>query len=284
MVTTQDFDNTYENKWCPGCGNFGILDAMKKAFANLGLAPRDLLLVSGIGQAAKTPHFLNCNYFHTLHGRALPIATGVKAANHDLTVVVNSGDGDCYGEGGNHFMNAIRRNVDLTLLVHNNQVYGLTKGQASPTSKMGFVTKTQPWGVIAEPFNPLKIALNLGAGFVARGFSNNREHLTRLIEDAVRFKGLSLVDIVQPCVTYNKVNTQSWYKKRVFDLYAENHSPDNLEKALAMTDEWEERIPIGVYYRREGPTFTDRLHGLDQGPLIARSYDRGKLERYLSVA
>jgi 2-oxoglutarate/2-oxoacid ferredoxin oxidoreductase subunit beta len=284
MVTTQDFDNTFENKWCPGCGNFGILDAMKAAFVNLGLAPKDLLLVSGIGQAAKTPHFMNCNYFHTLHGRALPIATGVKAANHDLTVVVNSGDGDCYGEGGGHFINAIRRNVDLTLLVHNNQVYGLTKGQASPTSKMGFVTKTQPWGVIAEPFNPLKIALNLGAGFVARGFSNNRTHLTRLIEDAVRFKGLSLVDIVQPCVTYNKVNTHGWYKQRVFDLYAENHVPDDLEKALAMTDEWEDRIPIGIYYRREGPSFTDRLHGLEQGPLISRSYERDKIERYLTVA
>jgi len=282
MVTVQDFDNTYENKWCPGCGNFGILDAMKKAFVTLGLAPKDILLVSGIGQAAKTPHFLNCNYFHTLHGRALPVATGAKTANHDLTVVVNSGDGDCYGEGGNHFLNAIRRNVDLTLLVHNNQVYGLTKGQASPTSKVGFVTKAQRYGVIAEPFNPLKIALTLGAGFVGRGFSNNREHLSRLITDAIRHRGLSLVDIVQPCVTYNKVNTHAWYKQRVFDLYESGHVPDDFDKAIAMAGEWEERIPIGIYYRRESPSYTDRLHGLDQGPLISRVYDPAQVQRFLS--
>ncbi|MFH2129184.1 MAG: 2-oxoacid:ferredoxin oxidoreductase subunit beta, partial [bacterium] len=268
MVALEDFNNDYENKWCPGCGNFGILDAMKQSFTNLGLAPHDILLISGIGQAAKTPHFMKCNMFHTLHGRALAVATGAKIANHDLTIVVNSGDGDCYGEGGNHFLNAIRRNIDLTLLVHNNQVYGLTKGQASPTSRMGFTTSVQRHGVIAQPFNPLTIALNLGAGFVARGFSNDREHTRRLIEDGIRHKGISLIDIVQPCVTYNKVNTHAWYKQRVFDLYADNYVPDSLENALAMAQEWDERIPIGIYYQKEGPTYTDRIGKLDGGPLI----------------
>lgn len=284
MVTTQDFDNDFENKWCAGCGNFGILDAMKKSFSNLGLAPKDVLLISGIGQAAKTPQFLKCNMFHTLHGRALPVATGAKIANHDLTIIVNSGDGDCYGEGGNHFINAIRRNIDLTLLVHNNLVYGLTQGQASPTSKMGFVTKVQNHGVIAEPFNPLTIALTLGAGFVARGFSNNREHTSRLIEDGIKHKGLSLIDIVQPCVTYNKINTHGWYKQRVYDLYENEYVPDNLDKALAMAREWEERIPIGVYYRKEGSTFTDRIKKLADGTLITKPYDAAKLNAYLSVS
>lgn len=283
MVTAEHFDNDFENKWCPGCGNFGILDAMKSAFANLGLSPRDLLLVSGIGQAAKTPHFLKCNLFHTLHGRALPVATGAKIANHDLTIVVNSGDGDCYGEGGSHFMNAIRRNIDLTLIVHNNQVYGLTKGQASPTSPMGFVTKAQKNGVITEPFNPLTIALNLGAGFVARGFSNNRAHTARLIEDGIRHRGISLIDIVQPCVTYNKINTHGWYKKRVYDLYEEGYVPDKMENALAMAQEWEERIPIGIYYQKESPTFTDRITKLSKGSLLSMQYDASRLDRYLSV-
>ncbi|NQU65468.1 MAG: 2-oxoacid:ferredoxin oxidoreductase subunit beta [SAR324 cluster bacterium] len=284
MTTIHDFDNEFENKWCPGCGNFGILDAMKQSFSNLGLAPKDVLLISGIGQAAKTPHFLNCNMFHTLHGRALAVATGAKIANHDLTIVVNSGDGDCYGEGGNHFMNAIRRNIDLTVLVHNNQVYGLTQGQASPTSKMGFVTKVQKHGVIAEPFNPLTIALTLGAGFVARGFSNNREHTRQLIEDGIKHKGFSLIDIVQPCVTYNKINTHGWYKQRVQDLYESKYVPNDLEKAFAMAQEWDEKIPIGVYYRKEGPSFTDRIKKLAAGTLISKKYDATKLDRYLSVS
>jgi len=284
MNTTQDFDNDFEIKWCPGCGNFGILDAMKNAFSNLDLAPKDVLLISGIGQAAKTPHFLNCNMFHTLHGRALAVATGAKIANHDLTIVVNSGDGDCYGEGGNHFMNAVRRNLDLTVLVHNNLVYGLTQGQASPTSKMGFVTKMQKHGVIAEPFNPLTIALNLGAGFVARGFSNNREHTRQLIEDGIKHQGFALIDIVQPCPTYNKVNTHSWYKKRAQDLYADNYVPDDLENALAMAQQWDDSIPIGIYYQKAGPTFTDRIGKLADGSLISQKYDASKLDSYLSVS
>jgi len=181
-------------------------------------------------------------------------------------------------------MNAIRRNIDITLLVHNNQVYGLTQGQASPTSKMGFVTKVQKHGVIAEPFNPLTIALNLGAGFVARGFSNNREHTRQLIEDGIKHKGFSLIDIVQPCPTYNKISTHGWYKQRVEDLYENNYVPDDLENALAMAQEWDEKIPIGVYYQKEGPTFTDRIKKLTEGTLIDKKYDAAKLDGYLSVS
>ncbi|RJP76489.1 MAG: 2-oxoacid:ferredoxin oxidoreductase subunit beta [Desulfobacteraceae bacterium] len=283
MVTVQDFDCTYENKWCPGCGNFGILSSMKEAFAALDLPPEKLLLISGIGQAAKTPHFLRCNLLHSLHGRALPIATGAKMANHDLTIVVNSGDGDCYGEGGNHFMNAIRRNVDLTLLVHNNKVYGLTKGQASPTSDPGTVTKAQPHGVIAESFNPLAVALSLGAGFVARGFSGDGEQLTRLIQAGIRHKGFALIDIAQPCVSFNRVNTHAWYKKRVYDLETENHQTDDLQKALALSFQWGDRIPTGIFFRKETPTFTERLGIIQDGPIISRTHDPQKLQDLLSA-
>ena len=164
MASPKDFDNSVENKWCPGCGNHAILSSIKDALARLGLAPRDVLIVSGIGQAAKTPHYLNCNFFHGLHGRALPVATGAKAANHSLTILVNSGDGDCYGEGGNHFIHAIRRNPDITVIVHNNMVYGLTKGQASPTSQLGHVTDVQTLGNMSIPLNPVLLALALGAG------------------------------------------------------------------------------------------------------------------------
>ena len=282
MVKIEDYHNDYENKWCPGCGNFGILDAMKEALVSLEIAPRDILLISGIGQAAKTPHFLNCNMFHTLHGRALPVATGAKLANHDLKIVVNSGDGDCYGEGGGHFLNAIRRNLDITLLVHHNKVYGLTKGQAAPTSDMGFVTPQQPDGVRTEPLNPLNFALNLGAGFVARGFSNNRKHLSRLLQDAIRHKGFSLVDILQPCVTYNKINSHAWFKKRTYDLYESDYQPDNLEEALKLAGEWEEKIPIGILYQEEKSAFHERIGNLEAGPLISHQYDSAKVQAILA--
>ena len=282
MVTKKDFESDFENKWCPGCGNFGILSAITDALVGLGIAPHQLLIVSGIGQAAKTPHFLQCNIFHGLHGRALPVATGAKIANHELTIIVNSGDGDCYGEGGNHFIHAIRRNIDILLLVHNNMVYGLTKGQASPTSNLGMTTQLQPHGVIMEPFNPLTVALSLGAGFVARGFSGNEEHLSRLIQEGIKHRGFSLIDILQPCVSFNRINTFSWFKKRVYDLFETDHDQENYEKALELSREYDEKIPIGILYKKEKPTFTDRIGNLDKGPLISRSYDPGRLDSLLS--
>jgi 2-oxoglutarate/2-oxoacid ferredoxin oxidoreductase subunit beta len=282
MVDVNDYQCDFDNKWCPGCGNFKILETMKTALSEMNIPPEKILLVSGIGQAGKTPHFLKCNFFHGLHGRALPVATGAKLANHDLTIIVNAGDGDCYGEGGNHFLNALRRNIDITLLVHNNKVYGLTKGQSSPTSDMGFVTKMQRGGVIAEPFNPLAVAIVMGAGFVARGFSGSQENLNRTIQAAIRHKGFSLVDILQPCVSFNRVNTHGWYKKRVTDLYDSDHDPSDRMGALALADQWAEQIPVGILYQKEEPSFTDRIPHLKDGPMIDRTYDRDAVQSVLT--
>jgi 2-oxoglutarate ferredoxin oxidoreductase subunit beta len=273
MLNTEDFHSDYTPKWCPGCGNFQILEAMKKALVALNLAPRQVTVVSGIGQAANTPHYMRCHHFHALHGRALPIATGAKIANHTLNVFVNSGDGDCYGEGGNHFIHAVRRNIDVTLLVHDNKVYGLTKGQASPTSDKGMVTAVQRNGVTDEPLNPLLLALALNAGFVARGFSGRADHLAGLIAQANRHKGFALVEILQPCVSFNQVNTFGWYDKRVYDLAETSHSFTNLAEAMRLAQEWGERIPIGIFYKKDKLTATDHIPALEAGPLVDREYD-----------
>lgn len=282
MLSIEDYESRFENKWCPGCGNFAILDAMKAALVKLELVPHEIIIFSGIGQAAKTPHFLKCNMFHGLHGRALPAATGAKIANHTLNILVNSGDGDCYGEGGNHFINAIRRNIDVTLLVHNNKVYGLTKGQASPTSDMHMVTRAQPHGVILEPFNPLTIALALNAGFVARGFSGNPEHLSMLIQEGIKHRGFSLIDILQPCVSFNHINTYQWYGDRVYELEKEGYISNNYMNAISKAREWGRRIPIGIFYKEEKPSFTDMIPTLKYGPLVNRMYSPEKLHGLLS--
>ncbi len=257
MVSLEDF-GTYETAWCPGCGNFAIIKAVKQALVTAGLPPHRVLLVSGIGQAAKAPHYFHCNVFNGLHGRALSAATGAKLANPELTVIVESGDGCSYGEGGNHFLAAIRRNVDVTLLAHNNQVYGLTKGQASPTSELGFKTKAQPHGVEAEPFNPIAVAVAMRAGFVARSFSGQIDQLADLIVQAIAHKGFSLVDILQPCVTFNRVNTFTWYKKRCQPL-PDDYDPTDWSAAMNTAAEWGERIPVGVIYKNDKPAFGERL-------------------------
>ncbi len=255
MAGIEDYGN-FETAWCPGCGNFGILNSLKKAMVQCGLKPQDILIVSGIGQAAKTPHYLRCNCFNGLHGRAIPVAMGAKLANPRLTVIVESGDGCVYGEGGNHFLAAIRKNPDITLFVHNNRIYGLTKGQASPTSPQGFVTKAQPKGNSAIPFNPLAVAIVMGAGFVARGFAGMPDHLTKLMAKAVQYKGLAIVDILQPCVSFNKVNTYAWYRERCYEL-TETHDSGNQISALEKAMESEDRIPLGVLYEKRHDT-TDR--------------------------
>ncbi|MDP3284481.1 MAG: 2-oxoacid:ferredoxin oxidoreductase subunit beta [Desulfobacterales bacterium] len=272
MAEIKEYDSDVEIKWCPGCGNFGILDAMKDALFNLDIPPEKILVISGIGQAAKTPHYLKCNLFHALHGRALPLATGAKIANHGLTILVNSGDGDCYGEGGNHFIHAVRRNIDITLLVHNNKVYGLTKGQASPTSDEGMVTKMQSEGVISETFNPLSVALALGAGFVARGFSGKTGHLSRIIREGIKHKGLSFIDILQPCVSFNHVNTFDWYRKRVWDLFEEGYIPNDFNKAMELAGMWGDKIPIGIIYQKEKPSYTDKIKILKESTLVSGEY------------
>lgn len=283
MLSVKDYDSGVENSWCPGCGNFGILASMKDALASMEIPPEKILIISGIGQAAKTPHYLKCNLFHSLHGRALPLATGAKIANHELTILVNSGDGDCYGEGGNHFMHAVRRNIDITVLVHNNKVYGLTKGQASPTSDEGMVTKIQSDGVLSETFNPLSVALALGAGFVARSFSGKPEHLSGIIREGIKHKGFSLIDILQPCVSFNHVNTFDWYRKRVYDLFEEGYVPDDFNRAMELSRMWGDKIPIGIIYRKEKASYTDRIKNLQKGTLITREYSAGKLKKMIDL-
>lgn len=257
----------YETAWCPGCGNFGILDALKDALVKLDLDMHRTVFVSGIGQAAKLPQYLNCNFFNGLHGRPLPVATGIKIANRNLNVIVTSGDGDVYGEGGNHLIHAIRRNIDLTVIVHDNQVYGLTKGQASPTSDLGFVTRVQTHGVINEPFHPLAAAIALGAGFVARSFSGDKEHLSLVIQEGVKYKGFSLIDVLQPCLTFNKKNNFSWYKSRVYKLQ-DDYDPHDKLKALEKAMEWGDRIPIGIVYRGGRPAYEDACGLMKEKALI----------------
>lgn len=269
MIEIKDLKSNDEIAWCPGCGNFGILNAVKKAIATLGRDPKNILLVSGIGQAAKLPHYIKCNCFNGLHGRALPVATGAKIANHALTVLVTTGDGDCYGEGGNHFIHNIRRNIDITVIVHDNQIYGLTKGQASPTTDPGYVTKVQPGGVISEPFHSLAMAIAIGAGFVARGYSLDIEHLSWLILEGIKYKGFSLIDVLQPCVSFNKKNTYEWYSKRVYKINDDSaYNPEDKIVAYQKAAEWGDRIPIGIIYKTEKKSYEEKSGLCERPPLV----------------
>jgi 2-oxoglutarate ferredoxin oxidoreductase subunit beta len=272
-IDVEDYGD-YETAWCPGCGNFSILQSVKEALAACQLKPHEVLFVSGIGQAAKAPHYLNANLFNGLHGRPLPVATGAKLANPKLTVIAESGDGCNYGEGGNHFLNAIRRNIDITLLVHNNQVYGLTKGQASPTSEERMVTKTQPEGVVAEPFNAVAVAITMRASFVARAFSGMGDHLTKIIQEGIAHRGFALIDILQPCVSFNKVNTHAWYEKRCKPL-RKNYNPTRWEKSLKIATEWEKRIPLGVIYRNTRQPLGEKLN---YDPLVGSANSKDQFE------
>lgn len=237
---------------------------MKEALSRIGRDRHEIVLVSGIGQAAKLPHYIDVNVFDGLHGRALPAAQAIKAANPSLAVVVTSGDGDVYGEGGNHFIHAIRRNADVSLFVHDNQVYGLTKGQPSPTSDLGWTGSLNRTGVISGPFPPLAVAIALGCGFVARAYAADVEFTADLMVEAIRFKGFALVDILQPCVTFNKKNTYQWYGEMIVRVPPEHDVEDRL-KAFALALEWEEHIPVGILYRCPRPTFED-LHPAVAGP------------------
>ena len=281
MVTLKDYGE-YETAWCPGCGNFNLLDAVKDALVKQGLKPHQVLFVSGIGQAAKAPHYLNANLFNGLHGRALPVATGAKLANPGLTVIAESGDGCMYGEGGNHFLSTIRRNINITVLVHNNQVYGLTKGQASPTSDKGFITKTQPEGVIPVPFNPVATAISFHAGFVARSFTGMKEHLTTMIIEAIKHKGFSLVDILQPCISFNHINTLKWYKERCTEL-PQGYDPYNWSSAMEKSQVWGSEIPVGIIYKNNRSSFEENFSVLKNEPLAGSGVNRSKLAEIMSV-
>ena len=270
-----------ETAWCPGCGNHSILSALKEALVELDKHPHEVLVVSGIGQAAKLPQYISTNGFCGLHGRALPAAVGAKIANKNLTVIVHSGDGDSYGEGGNHLIHNIRRNVDITHCVHNNQVYGLTKGQASPTSDLGYITDVQPNGAMNIPLNPMLLAIALGCGFVARAFSGDPEHLKTMMVEGIRHKGYALIDILQPCVSFNKVNTYQWYKDRVYKL-GTDYNPENKLLAMEKAMEWGGEIPIGILYREEKADFHDKINFLkNREALVDRMSEMEKISGFL---
>jgi len=265
--------------WCPGCGNFGILSILKEALAELEIAPEELVMVSGIGQAAKTPHYLKAHFFNGLHGRALPPATAIKASNPDLTVIADSGDGDMYGEGGNHFIHTIRRNPDITNIVHNNMVYGLTKGQASPTSQPGFKTPIQVHGVFPVPFNPLAVAIALDASFVARTSVGDRVQTKEILKKAIKHRGYALVDIFQPCVSFNKVNTYQWFKEHTYYL-EDSHDPTDRTEAFRRATE-QDRLPLGIFYINENKrTFGENIGEFqaEKGPLYSRPFRKERLE------
>ncbi|HAE61945.1 MAG TPA: 2-oxoacid ferredoxin oxidoreductase [Eubacteriaceae bacterium] len=264
--------------WCPGCGNFPIRESIIEALKELKVDPVNVVMTSGIGQAAKMPQYINLNYFNGLHGRGLPVAVAVKAANPELTVIAEGGDGDMYGEGGNHFIHNIRRNPDIAHIVHNNMVYGLTKGQASPTSKREFTTPIQVSGVVNEPFNPLAVAIVLGATFVARVFSADKDMVKETIKAAINHRGYALVDIFHPCVSFNKVNNYSWYKNNTYYL-DEEHDKKDMEAALKIALETEKHA-LGILYQKEGkPTFEDlsNVYAKDKTPVIKRIRDLNKV-------
>jgi len=262
MNAEKDYTTEAEIQWCPGCPNFGILKAFKKAMAEMDKRPETLCLVSGIGQAAKLPHYLKCNFFNGLHGRAIPVAVGVHVANPDLTTLVVTGDGDCYGEGGNHFLHALRRNPNITMVIHNNEIYALTKGQASPTTQQGEKRALHTQGVALRPLNPLAIAILHDCTFVARGFAGDIDHLSTLFVQAVQHTGLSYVDVIQPCITWGE-HPVSWYKERIYKL-SEDYDAGDKAAALKTVMETAEQIPIGILYRSKprrafGADFRDRV-------------------------
>jgi 2-oxoglutarate/2-oxoacid ferredoxin oxidoreductase subunit beta len=264
--------------WCPGCGNYSILTMLKQAVSELGISPQNLVVACGIGQAPKTPHYFNTNMFNGLHGRALPAATAIKACNPSLTVIAEGGDGDMYGEGGNHFIHTVRRNPDIAHIVHDNMVYGLTKGQASPTSSRGFKTPVQVDGVILEPFNPLAVAIGLNASFVARAFAGDIPQTVEIVKMAIQHRGYALVDILQPCVTFNKLNTFKWFKENTFYIEA-SHDPSDRAAAFSLAVK-SDKLPLGLLYvNKDKVPFHEACGAFarDSRPMHERSMDMKKV-------
>lgn len=268
MATIVELTTKEAPSWCMGCGDFSILSVIKSAITQLNLEPHKVMIISGIGCGSKTPHFIKTYGFEGLHGRTLPVATGFRLANNEMKVIVVTGDGDCYGIGGNHFIHSMRRNLNITCIVQNNAVYGLTKGQTSPTSEKGFKSNSTPSGVIEEPINPISLALASGATFIARGFAFEVAHLIKLISDAIAHRGFSLVDVFQPCTTYNKINTMQWYKQRVYRLKESAHDFTDWATAMQKAIEWGEKIPIGLFYKAEKPLYEDSLPQIAEQPLV----------------
>ncbi len=265
--------------WCPGCGNFPILNIVKMALAELDILPQNAVMCSGIGQAAKTPHYLRVNYFNGLHGRALPPAIAIKIAQPKLTVIAESGDGDTYGEGGNHFMHTIRRNPDITNIVHDNMIYGLTKGQAAPTTQKGMKTPIQPGGVVVDQFNPLAVALSLDASFVARAFSGDILQTKEIIKAAITHKGYALVDVFQPCVVFNKLNTYQWFKEKSYYL-DDAHDKNDRGKAFAIACDLE-KLALGILYQRTDKPTYETLVRTGDTPMHEQKLDKAAFNTLL---
>lgn len=285
MATFKDFRNKVKPNWCPGCGDFSVLAAMQRAFANLGLEPEDVALVSGIGCSGRISGYINAYGFHGVHGRALPIAQGLKLANRDLTVVAAGGDGDGFAIGMGHTVHAIRRNVDITYIVMDNQVYGLTKGQTSPRSQIGFKTKSTPNGSIEAAIAPMEMALTVGAGFVAQSVSSDLKQLTRIIEEGIKHKGFSLINVYSPCVTYNKINTYAWFKENLVNVEEdENYDPSNREMAMQKLMEHDGLVTGIIYQNKEREPYEELIKGFRETPLAKQDIriTREKFEELVS--
>ncbi len=287
VVAVKDFKPEVHPDWCPGCGDFGVLTSLYQACAQLQIQPHELMVVSGIGCSSNLPGFIRSYGAHTLHGRLLPFATGCKLANQNMTVIGTGGDGDGYGIGLNHFIQAMRRNIDVTYIVMNNEIYGLTTGQVSPTSETGMKTKTSPFGNLEGMLNPMALALAAGCGFVARGFSGQPKHLVELYKAGIQHKGFALIDVFSPCVTFNKLNTYQYFRDRIYKLEDDEHDTSSFHAAMDKALEWDPKIPIGLFYQNPDPQ--PSLDTLDPAlttgvPLAHQNYmidaeTRGKLIR-----
>jgi len=278
--TRADLQSAQEVRWCPGCGDYTILATVQNFLAEMGIARENHVFISGIGCSSRFPYYMNTYGMHSIHGRAPAIATGLATARPDLSVWVITGDGDGLSIGGNHLIHAMRKNTGLKILMFNNRIYGLTKGQTSPTSDPGFVTKTTPYGA-SPPINPIALAIAGGATFVARGFAGNVDHLAGLIKSGIQHRGFAIIDILQPCVSFNHKNTYSWYRERVYQL-GEDYDPSNQLVVLEKAQEWGDRIPIGVIYRVQRPTFEEQIPALKKGPLVSQKLEQAKVERVLA--
>jgi len=268
MITRQDFDSPERPTWCPGCGNFGILNAIKMALAEQNIAPHEIVMVTGIGCGSKLPHYIKVNGLHTIHGRPVAVATGARLANHGIQIMTVHGDGDGYGMGLAHLAHAARRNIGIVDVVQNNRVYGLTKGQYSPTSDPGMRTPTSPEGAIDRPVPPLALAITMGATFVSRGYPGDLRHLAWVIGQALQHPGYALVDVLQPCVTFNRPSAYDFYNPRVYKLEDAGHDVTDKTAAWERAFEWGDRIPIGIFYVEKGtPSYEEQVPALRAGPL-----------------
>ncbi len=282
MLTAKDYLTSIKPTWCLGCGNFGIWTAVKTALAELQIPPHKVAAVFDIGCGGNSANWYNCYTFHSLHGRTLPVAFGAKLANSDLTVLAIAGDGGAYGEGGNHFIYNCRANMDLTFIVSNNQLYSLTTGQASPTTEPGTATKSTPDGAIEQDLNPLQVAIASGATFVARAFSDDVKHLTEILKSAITHRGFALVDILQPCVTLNKINTRDWFKERIYKLETGSWKPTDKNKAFIKAGARDGKIPIGIFYQEKRECYLDKLPALLKSPLVKHAVKKQNIAALLN--